>query len=59
MTAKRGRGRPAIGEPIAVRFTPDQLDYIDALSERNGLPRAETVRRMIDVAIDVAESARG
>jgi len=57
--AKRGRGRPAIGDPIAVRFTPEQLDYIDALAERNDLPRAETIRRMIDVAISVAESARG
>jgi hypothetical protein len=57
MTAagRRGRGRPPVGERVAVRLPPDLLRRLDAESARQGRSRAATVRRLLDDALARSE----
>lgn len=45
---KRGRGRPGRGaqpsQVVAIRFTPEELDDLDARAEREGTTRSEVIR---------------
>lgn len=41
------RGRPAIGERVELRIPADMLARIDARAERDGISRAEAIRRAL------------
>lgn len=43
-----GRGRPPIGPAVQVRLTPGLLARLDAWAKRQGVNRAEAVRRLLD-----------
>ena len=44
------RGRPAIGERVELRIPADMLARIDARAERDGISRAEAIRRALQEA---------
>ena len=48
---KRGRGRPGRGaqpsQVVAIRFTPEELDDLDARAEREGTTRSEVIREAL------------
>jgi hypothetical protein len=50
-TVVRGRGRPAVGERVAVRLPPDVLDDIDRRARILGRSRASVIRSMLDHAL--------
>jgi len=47
----RGRGRPAVGERIAVRLPQDLLDDIDLRARILGRSRASVIRSMLDYTL--------
>lgn len=47
----RGRGRPAIGPALRIRFTAEQVERIDIIARIEDRPRAEIVRDLIDEAL--------
>lgn len=40
-------GRPKIGDPVLVRFPPDQLAAVDAMASDKEISRAEVVRQLV------------
>jgi metal-responsive CopG/Arc/MetJ family transcriptional regulator len=50
-TVTRGRGRPAVGERIAVRLPQDLLDDIDLRARILGRSRASVIRSILDHAL--------
>lgn len=46
-----GRGRPPIGPAVQVRLTPDLLARIDRWAKRQGVTRAEAIRRLVERAL--------
>lgn len=56
---RRGRGRPAIGDRVEIRLTPDQLAEVDRLAGEHGLPRSEMLRQLVDDALDAARVPPG
>lgn len=48
---KRGRGRPGRGaqpsQVVAIRFTPEELDELDARAESEGTTRSEVIREAL------------
>lgn len=44
-------GRPGIGPAFSVRFPPHLLVAVDAVAERDGISRAEWVRRAVLAAL--------
>lgn len=50
-----GRGRPRTGERVDVRYPADLLARIDARAEREGVSRAELLRRIADEAVATGE----
>ena len=51
MTPNKG-GRPRIGTQVSMIFPPDMLAKIDADAERQGISRAEWVRRACAGVLD-------
>lgn len=51
MTPNKG-GRPRIGTQVSMIFPPDMLARIDADAERQGIARAEWVRRACAGVLD-------
>lgn len=51
---KRGRGRPGRGaqpsQVVAIRFTPEELDELDARAESEGTTRSEVIREALFAA---------
>jgi len=45
---ERGPGRPEVGPAVNVRFPSDLLARVDAQAQREGLSRAEMIRRLAD-----------
>lgn len=45
---KRGPGRPPVGPELKMALTPKQTAWLD----QQGRPRAETIRRLIDTAME-------
>lgn len=56
---ERGPGRPGIGRPITTRFYDDMLTGIDARASEQGKSRADTIRDLVGLALDlvVADAA--
>lgn len=52
-TVKRGRGRPPEGERIEVRLPANLLKRIDHDAKREGVTRAEQIRRVLHVRYGV------
>lgn len=50
--AKRGPGRPKIGDVIEVRFPPDLLAKLDAAAEVSQTSRAELIRALLMQVFD-------
>lgn len=44
-------GRPPIGPRVSVRFTPDQLTYVDELAHLARSSRADAIRALVDAAM--------
>lgn len=55
---RRGRGRPAIGEPVEARIPPAQLALVDSLACEAGVARSEMIRRLIGEALDLRGPGR-
>jgi hypothetical protein len=53
----RRPGRPAIGDPVNVRFDGDLLARIDAHAAENGQSRAEAVRVLVTLGLHAATRA--
>jgi metal-responsive CopG/Arc/MetJ family transcriptional regulator len=53
-TAVRARGRPAVGERVAVRLPPDVLEDVDRRARILGRSRASVIRSMLDHALQRA-----
>lgn len=49
---KRHPGRPEIGPVVVARVSTETLSLIDAYAGRYGVPRAEAVRRLLEVALE-------
>ena len=49
---ERGPGRPEIGPVIQVRLPEDLLTKVDAAAEKAGLSRAETIRQLLEGALE-------
>ena len=49
---ERGPGRPEIGPVIQVRLPEEMTAQLDALAERDGVPRAEVIRRLLGEALE-------
>ena len=47
-----GPGRPEIGPPILVHLPAEMTARLDALAERDGVPRAEVIRRLLGEALE-------
>lgn len=54
---QKKRGRPATGsDPMwGVRFTANQRELIDGYADRNGIARAEAVRRLVAAGLVALE----
>lgn len=48
-------GRPRIGTAVHLRLDDALLARVDQWATENGLSRAETVRRLIEAALDLVE----
>ncbi len=48
---ERGPGRPEVGKPINVRLGDDLLTRVDAVAEKRGKSRADTIRDLIAQAL--------
>jgi hypothetical protein len=53
---ERGPGRPGIGKPVATRFEDDMLARIDARASERGKSRADTIRDLVGLALDLVVS---
>lgn len=51
-------GRPEIGPAFSLRFQPDLLAAVDAAAEREGITRAEWVRRAALAALRALPASR-
>ena len=51
---ERGPGRPEIGPVIQVRLPKDLLERVDALAGQTGASRAETIRQLLERALEGA-----
>lgn len=51
-----GKGRPYIGERIEVRCPADVLAALDRLAARDGITRAELLRRLADAHVKENET---
>jgi metal-responsive CopG/Arc/MetJ family transcriptional regulator len=49
------RGRPPIGPTVVVRMPPELVQQLDERAEREGVARAELVRRIIANALTVGQ----
>ena len=47
-----GPGRPEIGPPILVHLPAEMTARLDGLAERDGVPRAEVIRRLLGEALE-------
>ncbi len=47
-----GPGRPEIGRPIIAHLPPELTAQLDQLAERDGVPRAEVIRRLLGEALE-------
>jgi hypothetical protein len=48
---KRRAGRPAVGDPLTVHLTPEQIDYVVAEARREDRPVSQVVRLLVGEAI--------
>ena len=46
-----GPGRPEIGRPIIAHLPPELTAQLDQVAERDGVPRAEVIRRLLGEAL--------
>lgn len=46
-----GPGRPRTGTPVLVRIPPDDLATLDAMAAKQGITRAELIRRLLAAAL--------
>ena len=51
---ERGPGRPEIGPVIQVRLPEELLERVDALAGQTGASRAETIRQLLERALEGA-----
>ena len=47
-----GPGRPEIGRPIIAHLPPELTAQLDQMAERDGVPRAEIIRRLLTEALE-------
>ncbi|WP_156809433.1 ribbon-helix-helix protein, CopG family [Saccharibacter floricola] len=52
---RRGRPRSGVRSHIAARVTDEETQLIDACAKRNGITRAEAIRRLLQKALKAEE----